>query len=720
MPRTRLPLALALLFVPTACAGGVLTPKTFVRDEPAGYTVSLGAPPTSVAEPASTDDAGLVIEGRLTRLRSLGDDAFRTASYHRLGPEIRDGFLVFDDAEIELFDRQSGQPRWALRLPPYVTGIAAVAASEAGDRLAALRWDSKVIYYPRRDAAPEILPPPPNPRPPRTNAPRGPDAWTHDAADRRLAFSRDGRRLVAGNNVYDLDAHAYLLALESGETVLDLTPDEALVAATRTRETPAPGARRGRPDDLEGYQISRRSLDGGPRLGVPALVQSFPLSASVAERWMLVPTGEHADGALVIDLDTGAQRATTAPGPFTGRYRHAAHPEGLWRAAGDIASLLDAAGKERFRWESPSKAFDRSTHMHASPSGRRIALRSSDRYPRRDTPPTFVVNDDGTSYDAGNASDLRWLDDHRLLLSSGGAARVVDTQARERAAHLAHAGILSIDIADDGRIAVIDDRRARLITGDRATPLTPPDDYGKAAVAAIALGPRGPLVTVGDWGTRLATFAFDDQGRPATAVLGGSYLRLGRDGMLLAKIRRGDHPRYAAWSVPDFIEERALPSPHERYAHDGLIFGGGRRALIRSTVNDMNLFWVLDEGAPERRVQVPFHGTGTWATSPDGELLALADPKVIALVSLTTGKVLAELPPMPHVASLAVSRGFVAVAGERGELLIWSTKGEQVGRVSLAARHDFATALSLSPDERSLAVGTGRGRMWVLRNGAQP
>lgn len=184
----------------------------------------------------------------------------------------------------------------------------------------------------------------------------------------------------------------------------------------------------------------------------------------------------------------------------------------------------------------------------------------------------------------------------------------------------------------------------------------------------------------------------------------------------IAVVRDGDGA-WALWDVHRMTRVRSLPDPGRMQlgAADQAMVGDEGTVLVRDVAPGRHVFLVAD-GATWRRVAVPARRSMlvTWSMARDGRHVAFVDGATARVVDLRDGHVRADFPVAGASPALALGDERIALGDDRGLVRVLDLDGVERGRVDLAARFDRPTAMAFRRDGHALAVGTARGRVYVL------
>jgi hypothetical protein len=344
-----------------------------------------------------------------------------------------------------------------------------------------------------------------------------------------------------------------------------------------------------------------------------------------------------------------------------------------------------------------------------------------------DEPPLRSPRHGAIPSDASVAQRRVWLGNSSGLITTDRAdvptvpAPPVSTPRPPRALH---GGIASLDVADDGRLVFVENRVGWLLDEGVATALRVPDDRADITrFGSVSLGGRGIYaVVVEDQPGRRpsALYAMDVAGAARVRVAGRAehVSRAGR-----AVIGRGD--RFEEWDLSGAPGHRAVDfRPRNLSTNDQGRSAGRGRVVLRDTEPSSSIVEVRDPGAAPRRLGIDGAYSSLWAVAEDGSAVAaMAGERPSAglyVLSLDDGHVLLHEPPAPgtEIVALAVSAQVIAAADTRGIVRVW--RRGRAADIDLAGRYDMATALAISPDQALLAIGTGRGRIYVVALNPRP
>lgn len=343
-------LLLAAIFSCLSCSTA-FSPTLRAGSEPRRYEISQQLAPPQVARAFVNGSAfGIVVDGPLHLAAQLGNDAWRFADPITIGQPTSDAAaqLVWNHRFVFLMEIATGQPRVALELPSDRSRVppSAVVMDASETRIAALYDGVLTVLWTRFDAPPRILLPSPRlptsrfmPMVKRSSRQIEPEesalddlgwhsiAWRGDnetraansAAASRLFFSKDGKRLTAGMQIYDLPEGKPLLALQEDELVVDASDSAAVVAQLAYRERlEPPGSQCGFQPRITQVRLAKleyRMLDGSV-VSYPGPLYGLPYAASASERWVSLPADAQGSRFELYDLETGALlRTPGAPRP---------------------------------------------------------------------------------------------------------------------------------------------------------------------------------------------------------------------------------------------------------------------------------------------------------------------------------------------------------------------------------------------------------------------
>ncbi|TAK20333.1 MAG: hypothetical protein EPO40_31455 [Myxococcaceae bacterium] len=277
--------------------------------------------------------------------------------------------------------------------------------------------------------------------------------------------------------------------------------------------------------------------------------------------------------------------------------------------------------------------------------------------------------------------------------------------------------IAQLALSVDGELAVAMGDRAWWVGSREARALSWPRPV--RSVRALAFTPHGIAAqAMIDAGARMivATALYGRDGRTRRALAGAQGFAPDRAGRMV--LRDGD---WSLWDLHAMERTRSLPDPgalnlgaidQARLSDDGT-------AVLREERGGAHVF-LVGGGDGWRRVEVAAAGASLWrwALSPDGRHVALHEPHRLRVVDLRDGRVRwqREYPGEATVAVFAGDRLYVGDDG--GRVSAHSLDGAEVAHVELAGRFDHATAVAVSPDGATLAVGTARSRVFVFAVGA--
>lgn len=304
-------------------AGGDPAPSPTVRapatSKPTPYVASDARPVAGAAFRADEGSkASIGVESPLDVERVLGDDAWSFAYGVTLGPQVGGTVLGWNPLAVYLIDVATGQPRHSLPVPQRDPPRVVLGAATDGKQVAALLSDGMIVYWASLRAKPVEHAPPMRPQTKNSGVKPLTAGKTEvaqlekllEASQRRIAFSADGTRLIAGDQIYKSRDFRPLLAIAEGEIVIDADESGAVVAAIEiVRRHGEPGALCGYSPSWNEAQVT--ALEWRPVSGrvVPfsAKQPGLPVRASARDRWVAF-----ANEQVSHDLITGAERPLPA------------------------------------------------------------------------------------------------------------------------------------------------------------------------------------------------------------------------------------------------------------------------------------------------------------------------------------------------------------------------------------------------------------------------
>ncbi|MBK6535543.1 MAG: PQQ-binding-like beta-propeller repeat protein [Deltaproteobacteria bacterium] len=301
--------------------------------------------------------------------------------------------------------------------------------------------------------------------------------------------------------------------------------------------------------------------------------------------------------------------------------------------------------------------------------------------------------------------------------SLDGPALGFDEPQGEAPSTVASLPVEPLAVSTDGELAVAMGDRAWWVGTREARALSWPRPV--RSVRALTFTPHGIAAqSMIDAGARMivATALYGRDGRTLRALAGAQGFAPDRAGRMV--LRDGD---WSLWDLHSMERVRSLPDPgalnlgaidQARLSDEGV-------AVLREARGGAHVF-LVGEGDGWRRVEVAAAGASLWrwALSPDGHHVALHEPHRLRVVDLRDGRVRWQR-EYPGEATAAVFAGDrLYVGDDRGRVSAHSPDGTEVAHVELAGRFDHATALAVSPDGATLAIGTARSRVFVFAVGA--
>lgn len=275
--------------------------------------------------------------------------------------------------------------------------------------------------------------------------------------------------------------------------------------------------------------------------------------------------------------------------------------------------------------------------------------------------------------------------------------------------------IASIDVADDGRLVYVQRDQGWLVDRGQAQALRVADDRAAGtSFDSVTLGDGGAIYAVvhehDRSGAPSAAYAMDATGAARVRVP-GMLDRIARDGRAVIG-RDGGLEAWRLAGAPD--GDRLDFRPRSLHSIDQGRAAGRDRVVLRDGEAGGALYVVHEPGRAPRVLRLPGDTAFTWALSPDGATAAASNRERLRIFSLDDGRVSVDHPLTPETAvwSLTASAHVVAAGSVDGRVHLW--RGGAVAEIDLGDRFDVATALAISPDERQLAIGTARGRIFVI------
>jgi WD40 repeat protein/serine/threonine protein kinase len=626
-----------------------------------------------------------------------------------------------------------------------------------GDLFGALPWLTEALALDQGDAAREQRH--------RTRiagalaqAPRLVHLWTHEREVEHVAFSPDGRRIVAAgrdhtarvwdavtgeavtpplrhNDIvwrarFSLDGrHVVTAGHDKTARLWDASSGQA-VSPALTHDAPV--------EDVsfspEGRWVATASVDGTARVwdAVTGQPRTPPLrhaswlhAVSFSPDGRQVATASHDQTARVWDAATGQLIATLKHGAAV--TSAAFSPDGLrvvTASEDHTARVWDAATGQQVG--PPLEHGDRVLRAEFSPDGRYVATCSYDTTARvwdaatgRPVTPPLKHRDSVQS--AQFSPDGRYV----VTRSNDHTARVWEAATGEPVTPpLRHNWLVtSAAFSPDGRRVVTSsaDRTVRLweVAGWGAAPLTMRHDQ---EVQHAAFSPDGRLVvTASGDGTARVWDVFT--GRPVTGPLG--HERAVRHASFSADGRRvvtaGDDRTARVWDAATG-RELIPPLRHKSRAVQAAFSPHGNRILTACTDGTAQL-WDADTGAP---LGPPLQHRGqlfTAAFSPDGRRVVTASGDGTARVwDAATGA--PRTPPLEHqgpveAAAFSPDGRRVVTASADSTARVWDA--ETGAPVTDSLRHGAGVAsASFSPDGSRVVTGSRQGtaRVWDAATGA--
>ncbi|WP_394831332.1 hypothetical protein LVJ94_32965 [Pendulispora rubella] len=311
------------------------------------------APAKPVAVPAKPftpppPDESPAAEGPLRVVRVLGDGAWRFSWAVTLGPKTADGrsVLAWTWKSVFVVDVATGQPQRTYPLPPtpdpYRNAVVAVAAGPAGAHAAALLADGTLLFWPRPDEAPASLV---RGSPPDSERRTGDEERIAAIVQRRLFFSADGARLVAGMRIYGVAEERFLLEPRADEMVVDVDGEgrEALVATVnRYRESRQMGCVGESIPRIGVERLETRRLGGGTKSLPPDLSAAFLPGGRLVQH-----ESRSSTRLAVVQQDTGV-RVTSLPSTWRDALAVSvpSNGHGFWYDDGETSALAAPDGTE--------------------------------------------------------------------------------------------------------------------------------------------------------------------------------------------------------------------------------------------------------------------------------------------------------------------------------------------------------------------------------------
>jgi hypothetical protein len=283
----------------------------------------------------------------------------------------------------------------------------------------------------------------------------------------------------------------------------------------------------------------------------------------------------------------------------------------------------------------------------------------------------------------------------------------------EAPTRIASRPVEQLALAANGDVAVAMGDRAWWVAAREARALSWPRPIH--SVRALSFTPHGIAAqAIFEAGARMiaATALYGRDGRTGRALAGAEGFAPDPSGRMV--LHDGD---WALWDLHSMERVRSLPDPGalNLSAIDQVRLSDAGVAVLRDERGGAHVF-LVGEGEGWRRVVVPAAGASLWRweLSPDGHRVALHEPHRLRVVDLSDGRVRwqREYPGEATVAVFAGDRLYVG--DDRGRVSAHSGDGTEVAHVELAGRFDHATALAVSPDGATLAVGTARSRVFVF------